>query len=520
MTGERCAGCGLPIGNQPSMKLADDAVVRFTDYECLIRYGKLREAAGLTTSRKRSSTDITLTEEQREAVAAIERAIERRETFALHGRAGTGKTTVAAYIARSRPGAHLCAPTAKATSVLAAKTGIDASTVHSTFYHFVERENEKKLVFRPKHEPGSLKGDVVLLDESSMVSRDVAADILATGITVVAIGDPAQLPPINGTPFFTTASFTLTEIDRQALESPIIRQAHAVLAGGSYAPDGVGVRVISRLSAADLRAADIVLTGRRATRMRMNAEIRRARGITAPLPRLGEPLVCLRNARKYGLCNGDHASRDLQEGDETVGITTDDGDDIEVHAAFVAPGHGDLPPGGWKPAFAFGYALTVHMAQGSEFDHALLIDEWFGDGRIPWLCTGMTRAAQRLTIARRELDPARPAPVPNQRDRPAAAQLRRPQAGAAIPARDSGGQDRGFRRDNPQRAGTRSSGLGGRAPARAAAAGERQARLGQRAARHRRRGLCAGTGIAGAGVQRADRGAPPQQARRIRFHHC
>jgi hypothetical protein len=52
-------------------------------------------------------------------------------------------------------------------------------------------------------------------------------------------------------------------------------------------------------------------------------------------------------------------------------------------------------------AFAFGYALTVHMAQGSEFDRVVLIDEWFGDDRIPWLYTGITRAAKRITIARR-----------------------------------------------------------------------------------------------------------------------
>jgi len=52
-------------------------------------------------------------------------------------------------------------------------------------------------------------------------------------------------------------------------------------------------------------------------------------------------------------------------------------------------------------AFAFGYALTVHMAQGSEFDNVLLIDEWFHDDRIPWLYTGITRAAKRITIARR-----------------------------------------------------------------------------------------------------------------------
>jgi exodeoxyribonuclease-5 len=184
-----------------------------------------------------------------------------------------------------------------------------------------------------------------------MVSRDVAADIIATGITVIAFGDPGQLLPIEGLPFSISADFTLSQIHKQALESPIIRQAHAVRSTGSYAADGDAVRVLDRLSEDDLRAADVVLTGRRATRMRLNAEIRRVLGIERALPVLGEPLVCLRNARKYGLCNGSvyFASRDLHEGDATVGISTDAGD-IEVHAEFLTPGHEydklDIPPGG------------------------------------------------------------------------------------------------------------------------------------------------------------------------------
>src|SRR5262249_31360911 len=161
-----------------------------------------------------------LTDEQQKAVAAIEQAIRDGSTFALHGLAGTGKTTVAAHVARSREGAYLCALTGKAASVLSRKTGLAATTVHRAFYRFVravEREGERaRLVFRPAHDPGSLKGDVLLLDECSMIDQKTAADIMATGITVVAIGDPGQLPPINGDPFFTQASFTLQEVHRQA----------------------------------------------------------------------------------------------------------------------------------------------------------------------------------------------------------------------------------------------------------------------------------------------------------------
>src|SRR5215471_13408089 len=293
-------------------------------------------------TRYRRRSCIELTDEQRAALAAIERAVNHSKDLAVLGLAGSGKTTIASEVAISHPGAYLCAPTAKAASVLTAKTGASATTVHAAFYEFFEDEAREgkppELLLRPKHGRGWRRGAVLLLDECSMISRETAADIIATGITIIAFGDPGQLPPVEGDSFFTKASVTLTEIHRQALESPIIRQAHSVRSSGSYAPDGDAVRVINKLTANDLRAADVVLTGRRSTRMRMNGLIRQAHGITSPLPRLGEPLICLRNTRKHGLCNGAvyYASRDVQEDDKTIGISTDAGD-VEVHAGFFGP---------------------------------------------------------------------------------------------------------------------------------------------------------------------------------------
>lgn len=350
----------------------------------------------------------TLAAEQTAAVAAIDSAIAKRAHFTLQGPAGSGKTTVAVAVAQSRNGALLCAPTGKAASILRAKTGLPATTVHGAFYEFVRAEEHEgespRLVFRSANPPGSLRGKVLLLDECSMISREVARDILATGITVVSIGDPAQLPPVSGTPFFTEASFTLTEVHRQALASPIIRQAHRVRGGGEYAPDGAAFRVETGLSREDLLTADIVLTWKRETCRRVNAAARRARGLTSSLPVQYEPLVCLRNLPRHGLYNGAvyHASRDLCPDDRTIGISTDVGD-IEVYADFLPPGREDavldLPPGGWKTAFTFAYAMTVHKSQGSEFDKVVLIDEYARrEGRAAWLYTAITRAKEEIVI--------------------------------------------------------------------------------------------------------------------------
>jgi exodeoxyribonuclease-5 len=408
MNGMHCCECRQPIR---SLSTWLDGLP--CHYECART--AVAQQNGAVRPTRSAPIDLILSAEQQAARHAIDEAISRRRHFAVHGLAGTGKTTLAAHVARSLPDdAFLCAPTAKAASVLTQKTGVAASTIHAAFYRFVrevEREDRPpRLVFRLAHAPGSLRGKVLLLDEISMVSRDVAADIISTGVTIVAFGDPGQLPPIEGLPFSIDADFTLKQIHRQALESPIIRQAHAVRAAGSYAADGEAVRVLNQMSDDDLRAADVVLTGRRATRMRLNAQIRRALDIDRPLPTRGEPLVCLRNARKYGLCDGAiyYASRDLHAGDGTVGISTDVGD-IEVHASFLTPGHEydklDLPPGGWMTAFAFGYALTVHMAQGSEWDTVLLIDESaaFRDDGTRWLYTAITRVKERITIASRQV---------------------------------------------------------------------------------------------------------------------
>ena len=52
--------------------------------------------------------------------------------------------------------------------------------------------------------------------------------------------------------------------------------------------------------------------------------------------------------------------------------------------------------------FDFGYALTVHKAQGSQWNSVVLFDEsWaFKDTRQRWLYTAMTRAAEKLTVVR------------------------------------------------------------------------------------------------------------------------
>ena len=63
-----------------------------------------------------------------------------------------------------------------------------------------------------------MRGKVILLDECSMIDRKTANDLLQSGARIVAVGDPGQLPPVQGAPFFNDADITLRTIHRQALE--------------------------------------------------------------------------------------------------------------------------------------------------------------------------------------------------------------------------------------------------------------------------------------------------------------
>ena len=57
-------------------------------------------------------------------------------------------------------------------------------------------------------------------------------------------------------------------------------------------------------------------------------------------------------------------------------------------------------PAGYSP-FDFGYCMTVHKAQGSEWENVLIIDENHGEDRLSWLYTAITRASKAVRICRR-----------------------------------------------------------------------------------------------------------------------
>lgn len=355
---------------------------------------------------------ITLSNEQTQAYNAINTFIASKDQiFVLHGLAGTGKTSIISIIAneqaKSNKKTELCAFTGKATSVLAVKANFDARTIHSLFYRLVEKgvnsDGKPVLVWERVFKPGSLKGSLVLVDESSMVNDLIGKDLESTGAKIIACGDPGQLQPVQGVQYFTEPNFVLTEIHRQALESPIIRQAHSVRNNGRYVADGDQFRITDEITINDLTDTDVVLCWKNQTRTDCNYVIRQLKGYEESYPMAGETIMCLKNARDFGIYNGAVYTllKPFKPKDKYIFLDID-GFEIRIpNCVFVKPGEtvGDYSKRSIISAFDYGYALTVHKAQGSEWKKVLLLDEYsYSDDRKKWLYTGITRASERILI--------------------------------------------------------------------------------------------------------------------------
>lgn len=370
--------------------------------------------------------------QQDEALKAVSRWLKKGDTpiFRLFGFAGTGKTTLARHFAEDVDGdVQFAAFTGKAAQVLRARGASNARTIHSLIYRprgeeAVEDENTGKTSMAPtfslNRQSPVAKAKLIVVDECSMVDEDLGRDLMSFGTPILVLGDPGQLPPISGGGFFTEhePDYLLTEIHRQARDNPIISLALDVREGRQlmYGDHGTA-QVISKndVEQEEVLAADQVLVGINRTRRRYNQRLRQLKGFDAVTPQSGDKLVCLRNDPAKGLLNGSlwtvmTASRETTRPGINLLVSPEEEDADRgvakiklLKAAFEDP-DADVP---WQQKkrfddFDFGYALTVHKAQGSQWDNVYLFDESyaFRDMRERWLYTAVTRAAERLTVVR------------------------------------------------------------------------------------------------------------------------
>lgn len=354
--------------------------------------------------------------QQEQAIKSAAAWVKQKNGPQVHyiaGYAGTGKTTLAKSIGDDI-GALYASFTGKAASVMRRKGCTNASTIHSLIYRIKDPKAEiPEFELNPASDVK--KAALVVVDEVSMVDDQLGKDLLSFGTKILVLGDPAQLPPIKGAGFFTAQkpNTMLTEIHRQARDNPIIRMSMDIREGKKLERGVYGEsRVITynELTADDLCYADQIIVGLNRTRQSKNAEMRellgRGQGM-AGMPVSEDKLVCLRNHHRMQLLNG---TIWFVEDAKTKGVVThlkirSDEDEmtrgVQVRNEFFLGTDAALE---WKDKrgmqeFTYGYALTCHKAQGSQWDNVLVFDEGnsFREDAMRWKYTALTRAAKRLT---------------------------------------------------------------------------------------------------------------------------
>jgi len=354
------------------------------------------------------------------------------QVFLLAGVAGSGKSTIAREIVAEsgRPWLY-AAFTGKAALVMERKGCLGARTIHSTIYRpegdpIVQDGGRIEPIFRLRDDSPLADAFGIVIDEGSMVDEEIGRDLLRFGKRILVLYDPAQLPPIEGAGFFTAREpdVVMTEVHRQARDSGILELATFVREGGDLFTR-VGWRrddceVVSRdsIAPADLMqrmvAADQVIVGRNDTRHRLNNLYRRICQVSEPLPIEGDKVICLRNEHKTGLFNGSmwRVLSSTQAGPSTLDLEIETLDGLSPgrltsrtwYHHFLAREPELVAMGVVRAGFLefdYGYFITGHKSQGSQWDHVVVYDEShvFREHRDKWLYTAITRAAKRLLVA-------------------------------------------------------------------------------------------------------------------------
>ncbi|MET0417857.1 MAG: AAA family ATPase [Actinoplanes sp.] len=394
-----------------------------------------------------------------------------RQPFRLFGAAGTGKTTLAKYvpIALGLTGPHdvrYATYTGKAAHVLRSKGAAPVSTIHSGIYipgpdqdavkalddaraertsliHDLARcpEGSKTIDRRLSELDESLpdlekaarsvrfhwnpdsvwrEAKLIILDEVSMVGPDLARDIEAYGVPVLVLGDPAQLPPVDGGGYYTTAApdHLLDTVHRQALKSPVLELATRVrrARGASLGLERGDFR---KRSLQEAKEADQVLCW---TNHRRWAMVNAMRGEKPGRLVTGDKIMCLTNNQELGVFNGQQFTVRADRGQGSLIVQDDEGDEREINvyaSGFmgqdeqVAAKNSGAGGRGDRMLATYAQAITVHKSQGSEWPSIYIVNELDAmisqnsahSGELAayraarrWAYTAISRASESVTI--------------------------------------------------------------------------------------------------------------------------
>ena len=341
---------------------------------------------------------------------------------------GYGKSFVLRAVIRSLElhGKHcaVLAFTGRAVSHLAKDAGIPAQTCHSLLYDPILDENGDLIEWKakPRSQIKQDCGNVIIVDESSMIPRDIDNILKETGVPIIYTGDDKQLPSVSRDSFcvfdrHNVEKLTLTENMRikKGMDGLVNLTEHLREDPNMPRRKGEGLSMIRKSSVMNVdfhrdNKFDMIICGMNKTRKKINGLVRSARGFFDEDAEIGEQVVCLKNTviNEIKIYNGElfevlsifqkngyklYILKSMDTDNKTVNVNISDGTFATEESN---PIHKDL---GTVP-FAFGYCLTSHKGQGSTFDTVLFIDEdvsFFLDQQR-FRYTSTTRAASHLTV--------------------------------------------------------------------------------------------------------------------------
>lgn len=367
------------------------------------------------------------------------------QALLLTGGPGTGKTTtlagILALLDELGQRAMLAAPTGRAAKRLTELTDRPASTIHRLLESQFDPETGAMGFYHNEHEP--LDADVMIVDETSMVDLTLMHALLRAlrpGCRLILVGDPDQLPSVGAGNLFSDLlrserleTVRLTEIFRQARQSLIVMNAHAVNHGQmpvlndtsrdfffmKRPPEAVAATVRDlchhrlpdnmHIPASQIQVLSPTRRGPTGT-AHLNEILQESLNPPAPDKpqkqyggvtfRLGDRVMQIRNnydlfwrqtggfGSGTGVFNGDMGvitAMDLRE--ETLCVSFDD--DREATYAFDQLGELELA-----------YAMTVHKSQGSEYRAVVMVVSG-GSSLLHTrgvLYTAITRARELLVL--------------------------------------------------------------------------------------------------------------------------
>lgn len=365
-----------------------------------------------------------------------------KQMMKIAGFAGTGKSFLVQFIIKElnldpQKEVAFLAPTGKAALVLTQKANgeYQATTIHKLIYELDDSSKVPAFILRNKETLKEAGIKLIVVDEWSMVDGKTEQDLLSFGIKIMAVGDQGQLDPVvtgntkRGSGL-SNPDVVLTKIHRQAEGSSIIylsmlARERKIIKPGRYDENVFVLRKrdleSQRLLSLYMRS-DQVLCGRNNTRKKINNDIRQALGFTSPLPQVSDKVICTKNnwdksIKGIPLVNGitgfveyskeEHAvsnqpvPRDVMKIKFRPDFMDEKFDDILLLHDHFKQDKVELQRDEYSlyDQFDYGYAITAHKSQGSQWDNVVVLNEVLNKGtHHKWLYTAITRAAEKLVL--------------------------------------------------------------------------------------------------------------------------